>query len=274
MKKPSAFLILILFFLSTAYAATTRYIDADGIKSSDRTKTWTMPAATDTLVGKATTDTLTNKTFNADGTGNSITNIENADIKSGAAIAVNKMAALTASRAMVTDASGFSSASAVTSTEVGLLSGATTALSGFRNISFLAVKQADQGAITSGTSDLITFPVEVVDGSSAYNTSNSRFVAPATGKYWIGYYFAVASSTSPTVDHYLRINAGAGRFFIRRFVMSGATNRTLDGGGIVSLNSGDFVDVGVDVSAANLTVDGDTLGYGYWGGFYGHWVGP
>lgn len=40
----------------------------------------------------SSTDTLTNKTFDADGTGNSITNIENADIKAGAAIAQSKLA--------------------------------------------------------------------------------------------------------------------------------------------------------------------------------------
>ena len=67
----------------------TTIIDATAIAGST---TVTLPAATDTLVGKATTDTLTNKTIDADGTGNSITNIENADIKAAAAIDATKIA--------------------------------------------------------------------------------------------------------------------------------------------------------------------------------------
>lgn len=92
------------------------------------TRTLTIPDANDTIVGKATTDTFTNKTFDADGTGNSISNIENADIKAAAAIAVNKLAAVTASRALASDASGFISATSVTDTELGYVSGVTSAI--------------------------------------------------------------------------------------------------------------------------------------------------
>jgi len=80
-------------------------------------------------VTASSTTTFTNKTFDADGTGNSISNIENADIKSAAAIALNKLAAVTASRVAVSDGSGFLGASAtVDTTELGLLDGVTGVL--------------------------------------------------------------------------------------------------------------------------------------------------
>ena len=84
-------------------------------------RTVSLPNATDTLVGKATTDTLTNKSIDSDN--NTITNIVNADIKSSAAIAFSKMENLTNARALVSDGSGDVSVSAVTSTEIGHLDG-------------------------------------------------------------------------------------------------------------------------------------------------------
>ena len=71
------------------------------------------------VVGTSESQSLTNKTIDADQ--NTITNIENADIKAAAAIALNKLAAITASRVPVADASGFLIASAVTATTLGYL---------------------------------------------------------------------------------------------------------------------------------------------------------
>ena len=103
-----------------AHETTLAAVDPTG----DRTVS--LPNATDTLVGKATTDTLTNKSIDSDN--NTITNLVNADIKSSAAIAFSKMADLTASRALVSDGNGDVSVSAVTSTEIGYLDGVTSAI--------------------------------------------------------------------------------------------------------------------------------------------------
>jgi len=56
------------------------------------------------------------------------TSIVNGDISASAAIARSKLAALTASRLMVTDGSGFDTVSSVTTTEAGYLSGVTSAI--------------------------------------------------------------------------------------------------------------------------------------------------
>lgn len=78
--------------------------------------------------------TLTGSIVNADVSGSAAIayskltltgSIVNADISGSAVIAVNKLAALTVSRAVVTDVSGFVSAATTTSTQIGYLSGAT-----------------------------------------------------------------------------------------------------------------------------------------------------
>jgi hypothetical protein len=79
-----------------------------------------------TMADTNSAQTLTNKTLAAGS--NTITGLVNANIGAGAAIAQNKMAALTVSRAMATDASGFASASATTAVELGYLSGVTSAV--------------------------------------------------------------------------------------------------------------------------------------------------
>lgn len=84
--------------------------------------------ATSALVTGSSTTTLTNKTIDADASGNSITNIENADIKAAAAIALDKLAATTVSRALVSGVSGFVTAATTTATEIGYVNGVTSAI--------------------------------------------------------------------------------------------------------------------------------------------------
>ena len=87
-------------------------------------RTIRLPNASGTIVLQDSTDTLTNKSIDSDN--NTITNIVNADIKAGAAIAFSKMADLTASRALVSDSNGDVSISDVTSTEIGHLDGVSS----------------------------------------------------------------------------------------------------------------------------------------------------
>lgn len=125
------------------------------------------------------THTLTNKTFDADGTGNSITNIENADIKAAAAIAVNKLAAVTADRVLLSDASGFVSASAVTNTTLGYLD-ATSSIQTQLDAKTLKSTLTTKGDIYAATA--ASTPARV--GVGADGTFLKADSAQATGVTW------------------------------------------------------------------------------------------
>ncbi len=103
----------------------------------------------DTRLTAAGAAALTNKSFDADGTGNSITNIENADIKAAAAIALNKLAATTVSRALVSDGSGFVSPATTTATEIDYVNGVTSAIQTQINTKAPTASPTFSGTITT-----------------------------------------------------------------------------------------------------------------------------
>jgi hypothetical protein len=69
-----------------------------------------------------------NTVLTSNGTTPAYALIANANVDGSAAIAVNKLAALTASRAVVSDGSGFVSAATTTATEIGYVNGVTSAI--------------------------------------------------------------------------------------------------------------------------------------------------
>lgn len=107
-------------------SADHQYVFAVSELTADRTVTLPLLTGNDTFTFNAFAATLTNKTIDSDN--NTITNIVNADVKAAAAIAVNKLAAATASRALESDGSGFITAATTTATELGYVNGVTSAI--------------------------------------------------------------------------------------------------------------------------------------------------
>jgi len=104
-------------------AAANKFLAADG--------TWKATPGGGDVVGPASS-TLNGFAKFADTTGkllaDSPATVTNSDIAASAGIAVNKLAALTASRAVVSDGSGFISAATTTATEIGYVNGVTSAI--------------------------------------------------------------------------------------------------------------------------------------------------
>ena len=113
-------------------------------------------------ISAGSTTTFTNKTFDANGTGNSISNIENADISASAAIEFSKMENLTASKALQSDSNGDVSASGVTNTELGYVSGVTSAI------------QTQLDTLTTAVNTKTTLAAVYPVGSIYINATNSN----------------------------------------------------------------------------------------------------
>lgn len=95
--------------------------------------------------------------------------ILNADINASAAIAVSKLAALTASRAVVTDGSGFISAATTTATEIGYVNGVTSAIQTQINaISGTSISNLTQnlGLAATVAANAMTIALKQADGST------------------------------------------------------------------------------------------------------------
>lgn len=153
---------------------------------------------------------LTNKTINADL--NTLSNIANAQIKSGAAIDVNKLAAVTANRVLLSDSSGFITPSPVTNTTLSYLD-ATSSIQTQLNAALTNPMSAGGDIIYGGASGS---PTRLANGladqilksnggtsapswvslSSQILPYNVRKYTSGSGNYNPAYYFFVSSASA------------------------------------------------------------------------------
>ena len=186
------------------------------------TTTLTLPAATDTLIGKATTDTLTNKTFDANGTGNSLSNVDVADLANGtdgelitwdAAGAPTVVAVGTATHVLTSNGVGvaptFQAGGTVTSVASGSgLTGGTITATGTLSVPSdgIEVDMIDTGvnaigSIGGGTQDieLTGNGHRAVTGTVDTSTTTFTFSNPKASGEEDGFYLILTNGGSQTI---------------------------------------------------------------------------
>lgn len=142
--------------------------------------------------------------------------IVDADISTSAAIGLSKLAALTASKALQSDGSGVVSASSVTSTELGYVSGVTSAIqTQLGNKISTSEKGANSGVATldsGGKVPLSQLPASLMEYQGTWNaTTNSPSLADGTGTS--GFFYRV--QTAGTQD----LGSGSQTFVVGDWVM-------------------------------------------------------
>lgn len=85
-------LILLGLILSLPAIASLRIIDADQIRSSNRSSVWSFPNATDSLLGAESVQWMSNKTIDANA--NTISNLTNSNLSGSAAVSNANLAAM------------------------------------------------------------------------------------------------------------------------------------------------------------------------------------
>lgn len=180
--------------------------------------------------------------------------IVNADIAAAAGIALDKLAAVTASRAVVSDASGFMSASSVTSTELGYLSGVSSAIQTQINTKAPSASPTFSGTITTP----LTASRAVVTGAS------SELAASATTAVEIGYVSGVTSAIQTQIDSKLSKSVATTKGDIFAATASATIARRAVGtnGQVLTADSAETDGIKWATPASNpVTTKGDLAGY-------------
>jgi len=236
-----------------------QYVIAVSELVADRTVTLPLLTGADEFVFKDHAVTLTNKTITSaantltiDADAATVSNIANTSIKAAAAIAVNKLAAVTASRALVSDGSGFIAASSVTATELGYVSGVTSSIQtqlGAKLDTTITntgdIIYSSSGATASrlgiGSSGQV---LAVSGGVPAWATNTASPVATLA---------KTTTYTATTADDVILCDTSGGAYSITLYAASGNSGRKLT----IKKTTSDTTPLTIDGNASE-TIDGAT----------------
>lgn len=200
------------------------------------------------VVGASESQTLTNKTIDADS--NTISNIDNNDIKAAAAIALNKLAATTASRALVSNGSGFVTAATTTAAEIEHVNGVTSSIQTQLDAKTLKSTLTTKGDIYVATANATPARVGVGSNGQVLTADSGE----TSGVKWAN----PGASTDPLVTKYTNgtdTHTFTGSPLYVRVVMVGGGGGGAGGNGGAGATNG-----GNSTFAGLLSANGGTAG--------------
>lgn len=199
--------------------------------------------------------------------------IVDADINASAAITLSKLAAVTASRALVSDGSGFVSASSVTATELGYVSGVTSSIqTQINNLSSTISNFEWQPSALDYVVDNTAIPATEVSGDryilshdggaphANYDGASAGDIVEFNGTSWV--------ATTPTTGTFISVDDdgtglylfGGASWSFKNFEATTASTGLTKSGFDIQLDSSSAGDgLGFSAGVLNVNVDDSTI---------------
>ena len=246
-------------FNTTGGAPAGTTYDGSAIKTIDYSTVGASPLAGSTsivTVGTITTGTWSANTISiAKGGTNSTTALNNNRVMQSSGGAIVEAAAITASRALVSDGNGIPVASATTSTELGYVSGVTSAIQTQLSNRVTSVGATSPVASSGGTTPTISLNTAYGDTINPYGSKTANyFLAAPNGSAGVPSFRAVVAADIPTLNQ--NTTGSAATLTTSRNIWGQSFNGSADVTGNLS-NVGNITGTGAITIASGSSTNGN-----------------